>query len=71
VVLAGAGITPGSQFGQSDRHAAYPQADPVRPGDLFATLFHALGIPADTHYDDLTSRPHRVVTGDPLLKLFS
>jgi hypothetical protein len=69
VVLAGAGITPGAQYGQSDRHAAYPQADPVRPGDLFATLFHALGIPADTHYDDLTSRPNRMVTGEPLKKL--
>lgn len=71
VVLAGAGITPGAQYGQSDRHAAYPQADPVRPGDLYATLFHALGIPAGAHYDDLTSRPHRMVTGDPLLKLWS
>jgi hypothetical protein len=71
VVLAGAGITPGAQYGSSDRHAAYPQSDPVTPGDLCATLFHALGIPADTHYEDLTNRPQRIVTGDPVLKLFS
>jgi hypothetical protein len=70
VVLAGAGVTPGAVVGRSDRIAAYPQSDPTTPGDLFATMFHALGIPADTHYEDLTSRPQRIVTGDPILKLF-
>lgn len=70
VVLAGAGIESGAVFGKSDRIAAYPQADPVTPGDLAATIFHALGIPADTHYDDLTGRPQRIVTGDPITKLF-
>ncbi|HEX3149244.1 MAG TPA: DUF1501 domain-containing protein [Gemmataceae bacterium] len=71
VVLAGAGITPGASFGRSDRQAAYPLADPVMPGDLAATLFHALGIPADTHYEDFTSRPSRIVTGAPVTKLFA
>jgi hypothetical protein len=70
VVLAGAGVTPGAVYGRSDRIGAYPAADPVAPGDLAATLFHALGIPADTHYEDLTARPQRVVTGDPVTKLF-
>ncbi|HEX4612025.1 MAG TPA: DUF1501 domain-containing protein [Urbifossiella sp.] len=70
VVLAGAGVTPGAVVGRSDRFAAYPQSDPTTPGDLAATLFHALGVPADTHYDDLTARPQRVVTGDPVTKLF-
>ncbi len=69
-VLAGAGVTPGAVIGRSDRFAAYPQSDPTTPGDLAATLFHALGVPADTHYDDLTARPQRVVTGHPVTKLF-
>src|SRR5207249_5829317 len=71
VVLAGAGIAPGAAFGRSDKQAAYPLADPVSPGDLAATLFHALGIPADTHYEDPTHRPSRIVTGEPVTKLFS
>ncbi len=71
VVLAGAGITTGASYGRSDKQAAYPLADPVTPGDLSATLFHALGIPSDTHYEDFTSRPSRIVTGTPVTKLFS
>jgi hypothetical protein len=71
VVLAGAGATPGASYGRSDKQAAYPLADPVTPGDLSATLFHALGIPPDTHYADFTSRPTRIVTGTPVTKLFS
>ena len=71
VVLAGAGVTPGAVYGSSDRHAAYPQADPVTPGDLAATMFHALGIPADAHYTDATNRPYRATTGNPVTALFS
>ncbi len=71
VVLAGAGVTPGAVFGSSDRHAAYPQAEPTTPGDLAATMFHALGIPAEAHYTDATNRPYRITTGNPVTKLFS
>jgi hypothetical protein len=70
VVLAGAGIRRGAIHGASDHHGAYPQSNPVSPGDLAATLFHALGIPADTHFTDLTNRPHRVVSGNPVAGLF-
>lgn len=70
VVLAGAGITGGGAFGRSDRFAAYPAHDPTTPGDLSATLFHALGIPADAHYTDATDRPYRATTGAPVTKLF-
>src|SRR5437879_8367110 len=69
VVLAGAGVAPGAVFGSSDRHAAYPQAEPATPGDLAATMFHALGIPADAHYTDPTDRPYRMTTGTPITKL--
>ena len=71
VVMAGAGVIPGASYGRSDKQAAYPLADPVTPGDLSATLFHALGIPPDTHYEDFTTRPSRVVTGTPVTKVFS
>ena len=70
VVLAGAGVVPGAVVGKSDRIAAYPQAEPTTPGDLAATMFHALGIGADAHYTDATNRPYRLTTGNPVTKLF-
>ncbi|MFM8274282.1 MAG: DUF1501 domain-containing protein, partial [Gemmata sp.] len=70
VLLAGAGITPGALYGASDKFAAYPSTDPTAPGDLAATMFHALGLPADAHYEDALSRPSRAVTGSAILRLF-
>ncbi|MBP3956543.1 DUF1501 domain-containing protein [Gemmata sp. G18] len=70
VLLAGAGIVPGALYGKSDRIAAYPQAEPTTPGDLAATMFHALGVEPDAHYTDATDRPYRAVTGTPITKLF-
>lgn len=69
VLLAGAGIVPGV-YGASDRIAAYPQSEPTTPGDLAATMFHALGFSPDAHYTDATDRPYRAVTGHPVTKLF-
>jgi hypothetical protein len=71
VLLAGAGVVGGTVYGASDRHAAYPQSHPVSPGDLTATMFHALGIDPAGHYTDLADRPYRVATGEPLVKLFT
>ena len=70
IVLAGAGIRRGAVYGASDRRGAYPQVNPVTPGDLAATLFHALGIPAETHFTDLANRPNRITTGNPIAALF-
>lgn len=70
VVLAGAGVTRGAIYGSSDRQAAYPQSDPVTPGDLSATLFHALGISHHAHYTDLNNRPYRATSGNPVIGLF-
>jgi Protein of unknown function (DUF1501) len=70
VVLAGAGVTPGAIYGSSDRHGAYPQSDPVTPGDLAATMFHALGISSNDHYTNHNDRPYRATTGNPITRLF-
>ena len=69
VVLAGAGITPGAVYGSSDRHAAYPQTDPVSPGDLAATLFHSLGLSANAHYTDLNGDYLAVLASGRLKRL--
>ncbi|MCI0684413.1 MAG: DUF1501 domain-containing protein [Gemmataceae bacterium] len=71
VVLAGGGVRGGAIHGASDRFAAYPEVDPVSPGDLAATLFWRFGIDPHTEIRDLTARPYRVAEGQPLRRLFA
>ena len=70
VLFAGAGVTGGAVVGSSDKQAAYPQADPLTPGDVVATLFAALGIDPAGHYTDPADRPYRVATGDVIKSLW-
>jgi uncharacterized protein (DUF1501 family) len=44
VLLAGGGIARGKIFGSSNATAAEPDSEEIGPGDLFATLYHLLGI---------------------------
>jgi hypothetical protein len=70
-LIAGGGVQPQRVYGQSDRHGAYPAADPVHPYDLVATIYHALGIDPGTFYHDTLDRPRQLVQhGRPLLGLF-
>src|SRR5262249_927720 len=66
VALAGGGTRPGTVYGASDASAARPAANPHDPRDLAATVYHLLGIPADTVIHDQTSRPHALVIGDKI-----
>lgn len=66
IALAGAGLQPGVVYGASDRLGAYPDASPHDPRDLAATVYHLLGIPADTVLHDNQDRPHRLVIGKPI-----
>lgn len=70
VMLAGGGIKGGVHYGSSDKIGAYPDMNPVTPGDLAATLFWAFGI--DPHQDlhDKTGRPFSLTTGKPITELF-
>jgi hypothetical protein len=71
VVLAGAGIRGGQVIGASDRIAAYPTARPVSPGDLAATIYHALGLDIKHELRDAFGRPYPLTTGHPVLELWS
>jgi hypothetical protein len=62
-VLAGAGIRGGAVVGRSDQDAAYPLDRPVRPVDLGATIFEALGIATDARVYDALGRPVPVMEG--------
>jgi hypothetical protein len=66
IALAGAGIRAGTIYGASDESAAYPTHDPHDPRDMAATLYHLLGVPADTVLHDALGRPHPLVIGRPI-----
>jgi hypothetical protein len=63
LALAGGGVRAGVVHGASDDSAAYPTEHPHDPSDMAATLYHALGVPADTVLHDAQGRPHHLVTG--------
>ncbi len=66
VWLCGGGFRGGYVHGASDAMGAFPAADPLTPGQVIATLYAALGIPADLELRDRLGRPHRLVpVGDP------
>jgi len=69
-ILAGAGIRGGVAYGASDKIGAYVKDRPVRPQDLGATIYHALGVPLETRLGkDGGTRP--ITTGEPIRELFS
>jgi hypothetical protein len=39
---------------------------PPDPRDIAATIYHLLGVPADTVVSDQTARPHRLVIGQKI-----
>ncbi|MGL5095202.1 MAG: DUF1501 domain-containing protein, partial [Planctomycetia bacterium] len=70
VLMAGGGVRGGAVVGASDRIGAYPAERPVRPDDVAATMYHALGIPPETEIHDLQGRPLPIADGKPILELF-
>jgi hypothetical protein len=70
VLFAGGGIRGGTVYGSTDRIAGEVKDLPVRPDDLAATVFEALGIPSDGMLPDQRQRPHRISEGQPVRALF-
>jgi uncharacterized protein (DUF1501 family) len=63
-LLAGGGMRTGQVIGSTDRFGEYPDERPVHYRDVFATLYHNLGIDvATTTIDDVTGRPHYLLEG--------
>jgi hypothetical protein len=70
-VLAGGGIRGGCIHGASDRHAAYPAADPTRPADLAATVYHCLGVDPHLELRDRLNRPLALCQGNLIRAIVS
>ena len=69
VVMAGGGVPGGQVFGASDRQAAYPAQDKVTQADIAATIYHLLGLEAETRVHDKLNRPWPIALGEPINKL--
>jgi uncharacterized protein (DUF1501 family) len=70
VLLAGGGLKGGMVHGASDASGAFPRENPVRPDDISATLFTALGLDPQTEIRDQLGRPFAISRGEAIRSLF-
>ncbi|HCK52416.1 MAG TPA: DUF1501 domain-containing protein, partial [Planctomycetaceae bacterium] len=69
-LVAGGGLKPGQVVGRSDSIGGYPIERPLHAQDLFATMYHALGIDTQTTFHDHQDRPIPVLNhGTPIAEL--
>jgi uncharacterized protein (DUF1501 family) len=67
VLLAGGGVKGGAIYGSSNATASEPDTDPVSPADLATTVYHLLGIVADSELMAPGDRPIEIVDGGKVL----
>ena len=70
-VIAGAGIKRGYVHGESDKTASSPRKDPVHPGELLATIYHAFGINPESIVYNHLNQPRELVQAKAVTKLFA
>jgi uncharacterized protein (DUF1501 family) len=70
-VLAGGGMKKGFVYGASDKIGALATVGQVRPEDLAATMFEALGIDPESEIRDKLNRPLPIARGRPIRELFA
>jgi len=72
IMLAGAGIKPGTVVGASDKHGGFVKSRPVSPEDILATMYHLKGVDPETTIPDRLNRPVRLVEhGKPIAELLT
>ncbi len=69
--MAGAGIKRGYVHGESDKTGSSPLSDPVHPGELLATIYHAFGIDPETIVYNHLNQPRELVKAKAVTKLFA
>jgi uncharacterized protein (DUF1501 family) len=69
VVLGGGGIKGGQVYGSTTADGRDVDQKKCGVGNVFATVYQALGIGADTRIRDNLGRPLEVATGKPLAGL--
>ena len=68
VMLAGAGIKPGTVVGASDATGAFVKDRPVSPEDILSTMYHLKGIDLETTIPDLRKRPVRLIDNGSVIE---
>ena len=69
-LIAGGGVRGGQVVGRSDATASEPADRPVTPAELVATIFHAVGIPADATMPGPAGKPVVVSNAKPVTELW-
>ncbi len=67
VLLAGGGVKGGVVYGSSNATASEPENDPVSPADLATTMYHQMGIVADSELMAPGDRPIEIVNDGNIL----
>ncbi len=70
-LVAGAGMKQGYVHGQSDATGSAPLKDPVHPGELLATIYHAFGINPQTIVYNHLNQPRELVKAEAVNTLFA
>ncbi len=72
VVVGGGAIRGGQAYGSTDEDGMSVANNPVRVGDMFATIYRALGIDPSTQVRDAIGRPFAIAGGNgrPIESLF-
>lgn len=68
VTLAGGGVKKGFVYGTSDSTCSEPDLNPVTVEDLFATVYHTMGIVSDKELMAPGDRPIEIVDGGHVIK---
>ena len=69
-LMAGAGIGRGVVYGKSDKTGSAPVENPVHPGELLATIYHAFGIDPGTIVYNHLNQPRELVKAEAVTNLF-
>ncbi len=70
VMIGGGGLKNGQAVGATDKDGLSVEGQAYLPGDVWATVAHALGIPLDTVYTSKNGRPIKIAnSGSPIKQL--
>jgi hypothetical protein len=63
MLVAGGGMRTGQVIGATNSRGEYPVERPLKPEDLWATVYRHLGIDASTSFPDRSGRPMAILPG--------
>jgi hypothetical protein len=69
--IAGAGTKRGYVHGASDKTGSAVTENPVHPGELLATIYHAFGIDPETMVMNHLNQPRELVKAQAVTELFA